>query len=117
MSRPEKPCFGECCARYAALHERAGGSGPTRCPAGRREETKNPFRAAEGASIPQDGGFRGMKLHEHVPDEDRVGIPIPADYFGLIAAKIVRGIFYIEDQKFIEPPYVIEFHTFVPNDE
>jgi len=44
-------------------------------------------------------------------------MPIPADYFGLIAAKIVRGIFYIEDQKFIEPPYVIEFHTFVPNDE
>jgi len=70
-----------------------------------------------GASILQDSVFPGMKLHEHVPDEDRVGMPIPADYFRLIAAKIVRGIFYIEDQKFIEPPYVIDFYTFVPNDE
>jgi hypothetical protein len=69
------------------------------------------------ASIPQDSVFPGMKLHEHVPDEDRVGMPIPADYFGRIAAKIVRGIFYIEDRKFIEPPYVIDFHTFVLNNE
>jgi hypothetical protein len=56
-----------------------------------------------------------MTHHEKVLPEDRMGMPIPADYFGLIAAKVVRGIFYIGEEKFIEPPYVIDF--LIPPDE
>ena len=56
-----------------------------------------------------------MTRHEEVPAEDPVGMLIPVDYFQRITEKIVRGIFYIEDQKFIEPPYIIDF--LVPPDE
>ena len=41
---------------------------------------------------------------------------IPADSFKRITEKIVRGIFYIEEQKFIEPPYKVDFFALISED-
>jgi hypothetical protein len=42
-------------------------------------------------------------------NEKPVALLIPAESFRRITEKIVRGIFYIEEEKFIEPPYEIDF--------
>jgi hypothetical protein len=69
----------------------------------------------QGTQIPEDSVYPRLIPHEQVPAEERVGIPIPVDYFCRISEKIVRGIFYIEEEKFIEPPYVIDYLP--PNEE
>jgi hypothetical protein len=63
-----------------------------------------------GKQIPQESLYPGMPQYEDVPAEDRVGILIPAEYFPRMTEKIVRGIFYIEEKQFIEPPYLIDWY-------
>lgn len=63
-----------------------------------------------GGQIPQESLYPGMPRYEDIPAEDRVGVPIAADYFPRMTEKIVRGIFYIEEKKFIGPPYVIDHY-------
>jgi hypothetical protein len=65
--------------------------------------------ALEGAAIPQTGTFPGMGEKWGRRREDQVAILVPAASFRRITEKIVRGIFYVEDQKYIEPPYKIDF--------
>jgi hypothetical protein len=67
-----------------------------------------------GTQIQAENVYPRMAPLENVPPEDRVGIKIPADYFPRMAHKIVRGMFFIHEGKFIEPPYVIDFY---PPDE
>src|SRR5262249_570664 len=43
------------------------------------------------------------------PREDQLAVRVPADSFRRLTEKIVRGIFYVEDGKFIEPPFAVEF--------
>lgn len=38
-----------------------------------------------------------------------IGVRIPADSFRRLTEKIVRGIFFLENKTFIEPPYVVQF--------
>ena len=65
--------------------------------------------ALEGDAIPSSGTFPGMEEKWGRPRSDQVAIRIPAASFRSTTEKIVRGIFYVEDQKYIEPPYAIEF--------
>src|SRR5262249_29070982 len=71
--------------------------------------------ALEGAAIPQVGTYPGMGEKWGRPIEEQTAVLIPADSFRRIAEKIVRGIFYVEDNKFIEPPYIVEFFALDPS--
>jgi hypothetical protein len=63
--------------------------------------------ALVGTAIPQIGTYPGMGEKWCRPTEEQVAVLIPADSFRRITEKIVRGIFYVEDKKFIEPPYTV----------
>jgi hypothetical protein len=52
--------------------------------------------------------FPGLGDRWNIPGE-RTAILIPVDSFKRVTEKIVRGIFYIEEKRFIEPPYRVEF--------
>ena len=56
--------------------------------------------------------FPGMAPRAAIPNEERVGLPIPVEYFTLIAVKVVRGLFFVEEQRFIEPPYTIDHYVY-----
>jgi hypothetical protein len=45
------------------------------------------------------------------PPTQGLGILVPANGFRRLTEKIVRGIYFLEDKKFIEPPYFIEFYA------
>jgi hypothetical protein len=62
-----------------------------------------------GPEIPMEAVIPGMGNRWKLPTEEQVAVLIPADSLRLMTEKIVRGIFYIADGKFIEPPYVIDF--------
>jgi hypothetical protein len=68
-----------------------------------------------GAAIPQKYLYPGFGLYAQLPIQEQVAIPISSDSVKKLTEKIVRGIFYIEDKIFIEPPYRIE--SFVLNDQ
>jgi len=63
----------------------------------------------QGAAIPDYGVFPGMEERWGRPVEDQVAILIPAKSFRRIAEKIVRGVFFIQEERFIESPYEIDF--------
>jgi hypothetical protein len=67
--------------------------------------------ALKGAAIPQFGIYPGMGEKWGRPCVDQVALRIPAESFRRITEKIVRGIFYIEDKKFIEPPFTVSFYA------
>jgi hypothetical protein len=71
----------------------------------------------QGNAIPQDGTYPGMGEKWGRRREEQVAIPIPADSVRRIAEKIIRGIFYVEDGKFIDPPYTIDFFPLDPRNE
>lgn len=62
----------------------------------------------QGAEIPEGGLVPGMGERWGRALEDQVAVLVPADSLEKMAEKIVRGIFFVEDSKFIEPPYAIE---------
>jgi hypothetical protein len=62
-----------------------------------------------GHKIPQAGIYPTLGEKWGRPPGQGIGIRIPAESFRCLTEKIVRGIFYIEDKKFIEPPYRIQF--------
>jgi len=61
-----------------------------------------------GEAIPQKHLYPNFDLYADIPIQDQASVPISADSVKRLAEKIVRGIFYIEDHLFIEPPYSIE---------
>jgi hypothetical protein len=63
----------------------------------------------QGAEIPDHGVYPGLGEKWGRPTAEQVAITVPVEYFRRLTDKIVRGIFYIQDQIFIEPPYEIEF--------
>jgi hypothetical protein len=65
----------------------------------------------------RDGTYPGMGEKWGRPLKEQVAVLIPADSVRRIAEKIVRGIFYVEDGKFIEPPYTIDFFPLDPSNE
>jgi hypothetical protein len=64
--------------------------------------------ALHGNQIPDHGIYPGFE-NKGTNDEEPVALLIPVDSFRRITVKIVRGIYYIEDGVFIEPPYEIDF--------
>jgi hypothetical protein len=71
--------------------------------------------ALEGDRIPKHGVFPGLGDRWDIPGE-RTAVLIPKESFERITEKIVRGIFYIEEEKFIEPPHKIDFFALAPED-
>ncbi len=71
--------------------------------------------ALEGMAIPEEGIFPGLGERWDRPQKDQMAMLIPADSFRRLTEKIVRGIFYVLDGKFIEPPFVIEFFALDPS--
>jgi len=95
-----------------------------RPPAGKSERDRN-VRAAlrkrvlnealEGAAIPQTGIYPGLGERWGRQQEDQLAVLVPKDSFRRLTEKIVRGIFYVQDGKFIEPPFTIEFFALNPS--
>ena len=70
--------------------------------------------ALQGDQIPDYGIFPGLDDRWRIASE-RMAILIPKESFERITKKIVRGIYFIEDSLFIEPPYEIDFFA-LPED-
>lgn len=64
-----------------------------------------------GVAIPQKHLYPGFGLYTQLPLQEQGAISISSSSVSKLAEKIVKGIFYIEDNIFIEPPYRID--TFV----
>lgn len=62
-----------------------------------------------GDAIPKTGVYPGLAKRGVGPSDEDVAILVPAESFRRITEKIVRGIFYLVDGTFIEPPYQVEF--------
>jgi hypothetical protein len=63
----------------------------------------------EGDAIPNTGIFPGLGERWKRPREEQAAVLVPAEFFPRLTEKIVRGIFYVKDGKFIEPPYKVDF--------
>jgi hypothetical protein len=63
----------------------------------------------EGPNIPQTGIYPTLGEKWGRAPGQGIAVRIPADSFRRLTEKIVRGIFFLEDKKFIEPPYHILF--------
>ena len=68
-----------------------------------------------GSEIRKDAVYPGMGERWRRSDDEAAGIRISADNIHRLTEKIVRGIYFIEDGKFVELPYVIEFHALTEN--
>jgi hypothetical protein len=66
-------------------------------------------------AIPQEHMYPNFGLNTNLPIQEQMSVLISSDSVMRLAEKIVRGIFYIEDNIFIEPPYNIE--SFVLTDQ
>jgi hypothetical protein len=72
-------------------------------------------QALQGDQIPDHGVFPGLGERWADVTGERTAILIPKQTFERITEKIVRGIYFIEDGIFIEPPYTIDFYA-LPED-
>jgi len=63
----------------------------------------------EGQAIPPEGIYPTLGEKWGRSAGQGVAVRIPAESFRRLTEKIVRGIFFIEDKKYIEPPYRVEF--------
>lgn len=70
----------------------------------------------DGPTIPMQSVYPGLGERWGRLAGSGIGIPIPAKSFRRLTEKIVRGIYFIEHNKFIEPPYVIEFSALSDED-
>lgn len=64
-----------------------------------------------GSDIPASAVYPGLGERWGRPLEEAIGIRVPAESLRRLTAKIVRGIYYLEDQVFIEPPLRVEFYA------
>lgn len=68
-----------------------------------------------GDAIPKTGVYPGLGKRWEGPSEQDAAVLVPAESFSRLTEKIVRGIFYLEERKFIEPPYHIEVFPLDPS--
>lgn len=64
-----------------------------------------------GNQIPEGGIYPGFGERWGRPKDAQVAMSIPASSFRRLTEKIVRGIFFIEDNKYIEPSHSINFYA------
>jgi hypothetical protein len=69
----------------------------------------------EGEKIPHQATYPGFGPYRDQPIEEQVAVPIKAKSIRMLAEKVVRGLIYIADGRFVEAPY--EFNQFVLNEE
>jgi len=62
----------------------------------------------EGDEIPYQAVYPGFGPQPGIHDEVRVAVPISASSIHLLVEKVVRGITYIEDKKFVEKPFAVQ---------
>ena len=62
-----------------------------------------------GPDIPRSAVYPGLGERWGRSSHEGIGILVPAESIRRLTEKIVRGIYYLEDEKFIEPPLFIEF--------
>jgi hypothetical protein len=62
-----------------------------------------------GPEIPRAAVYPGLGERWGRSSSEGIGIRVSAESIRRLTEKIVRGIYYIEDEKFIEPPFLIEF--------
>jgi|SRR5579859_4823357 len=65
----------------------------------------------DGPRIPRSAVYPGFGERWGRPATEGLGVPIPVDSLRRFTEKIVRGIYYLEDGKFIEPPQTIQFYA------
>jgi hypothetical protein len=65
----------------------------------------------DGPNIQRSAIYPGLGERWGRPPTQGLGILVPANGFRRLTEKIVRGLYFLEDKKFIEPPYVIEFYA------
>jgi hypothetical protein len=92
--------------------------------AGRNERDRN-ARAAlqkrvldealEAAAAPEHAVYPRMGNRWGHLREDQLRVLLPAESFDHLTEKIVRGIFYVVDRKFIEPPFAVESFPLDPS--
>ena len=63
----------------------------------------------QGDQIPNHGIYPNLGARRGSLPTSQMAVVIPAEFFRRITEKIVRGITYLEDQRFIEPPHKIQF--------
>lgn len=68
-----------------------------------------------GQEIPHRHTYPNFGLHKYTSIQEQVAVPIDGEAVRCLAEKIVRGIFYMQENLFIEPPYKIE--SFVLTDQ
>jgi hypothetical protein len=71
--------------------------------------------AVEAATYPQEAIYPGMGVRNGIPKEDHLPVRMAVDTLNRLTEKIVRGIFYMVDRKFIEPPFVVESFPLHPS--
>ena len=64
-----------------------------------------------GDEIPQEGIYPGLGERWGREKSSQVALLISAKSIQRLCEKIIRGIYYIEDKKFIEPPYKVDFYA------
>lgn len=64
-----------------------------------------------GADIPRAAVYPGLGERWGRPPQEGLGILVPAESLRRLTEKIVRGIYYLKDETFIEPPYTIDFYA------
>jgi hypothetical protein len=64
-----------------------------------------------GPDIPWSAVYPGLGERWGRSSQEGLGIRVPAESIRRLSEKIVRGIYYLEDDKFIEPPFTIEFYA------
>jgi hypothetical protein len=65
----------------------------------------------DGPAIPLQSVYPGLGERWGRATGSGIGIPIPANSFRRLTEKIVRGIYYLEYEMFIESPYLIQFYA------
>jgi hypothetical protein len=64
-----------------------------------------------GDEIPDHGHYPLLGDRFDQPDHEKIAVPFPKVGIERITEKIVRGITYIEDNAFIEPPYQVQVYV------
>lgn len=68
-------------------------------------------KSLTGHRIPRTGIYPGLEEKWGRSPEQQRAITIKAKSVHRLAEKIVRGIFYLEDDRFLEPPYTVSFYA------
>lgn len=75
----------------------------------RRQKVLQTIRC--GNEVPNEGIYPGLGERWDSPKEDQAAFAILVDDIKRLCEKFVRGITYIENDAFIEPPFSVEFYA------